>query len=157
MDPIAKAIWRWATRETGRPWIRAQQGQTPPEKPYGTFNFRPNKKLGGRDELRYDESGHTFFLAAQRGGTISLNMFGAGAVDTLEALRDTLDSPDTIEEFRAAGFAVIRDGAVNNLTAQFQSGFEERAQFDLEVSNSKVIQTGVGTIEHVSVVGEVEH
>lgn len=154
---IKTAILTWMTRETGLTCIYARQAGPRPTPPYGSILItNPAIRIGGQDELR--ANGDKFSQTGLRTTILSLNIFGEGANDKMNKLRDSLDRPDVIQEFESAGLAHHGEEGPTDLTELEDTSYLERSQMDLTVSYAKNYNnlSGVMPIDSVEVEGEVQ-
>lgn len=150
LDSTKNALYTWMKRETGWEIIFANQSEQRPKLPSGTINFvNPGIRVGGIDELRM--KGRQMSVAGLRTALCSLNLFGKGANQKMSELLNTLDRPDVIDEFRAAGLAHIGENGPNDLTALMETKYQERSQLDLTLQYAIENDANVGTIESVEI------
>lgn len=154
---IYQTLYNWLTAESGLTVIRANQKGPRPARPYASLNFlNPSNRLGNSiDQQRATDAG---LVAAEgmRSAVASINIFGDNALDTMAAVRDSLDRADVQEVFEDGEIAHLDEGPITDLTELQETIYEERAQMDLTLSFVASSEVDVGTIEEVVLEGEAD-
>lgn len=149
--PLALAIYNWFKDATGLTVIWDDQSGIRPEKPYGTLRVISGPaKVAGHDEQRVRQSDNKIEVSGIRVFTVSCNIYGANALSLMSQADAWLGHLVTLEAFRAAGLAVVRNERIQNLTRLMDTGFESRAQMDVVFSTASVLVDDItGIIETV--------
>jgi hypothetical protein len=139
------AIRTWAIRELtvicGKNMagfvIDGNQSKPRPKFPYASIQMlAAGVRVGGIDEMRYNEEDEEHEQHGTRTTTVSINVFGANANDILSRLRDSLDWPAVIDEFSVAGISHLGESGPMDMTAFEETKDIERSQLDLMLSYS---------------------
>lgn len=154
----------WIVRELGVIYgasmankvIFARQSAPRPKMPYAAIDFiAPGVRVGGIDEVRYDEDQEKFFQAGFRTTTVTIDILGDRANDALSRLLDTLDFPTVVQEMQGYGIAHIGENGPFDLTEFEDTKDVERAQLNLTFSYSieryETEAAPIGAIESVEV------
>ena len=150
IDSVLPAEWTvtWADQPDDSPR---------PPKPYITLKIISGPgTLTLRDEKRTIEGQEGFFLVGQRSYSLSIQAYGADFNDVLGDALTFLDDPEKRQVLRDSDIGVTGKGSVIDISARLPTGFESRASLDILFNSSNNKQTGIGTIEHVNVSGELE-
>lgn len=129
--------------------IEADQAEHRPARPYGTYKVTSPKRVGGTDQEVMVAG--VLNVSGEREITASLNVFGAGALETMQKLRDSLELPSVRDTyFTAFDLAVTEVSEVRDLTELEDTKFQQRAQMDVVVGlTSNLVDSGTGYIEDV--------
>lgn len=139
-----------------------------PAAPYITVNIlAPLQAIGSRDNApiaRDSDPGNTIFrMTGQRQFTMSVKAYEKGenkdffdAQDRLIRVVNATRDPGLRATLRAAGLAVLADGAILDVTELIESGYEPRAQLDLIMGIAEDRETDLGAIENVGITGTVD-
>lgn len=147
VDDIKAALYTWMVRETGITVIFARQGKERPAIPYGVILFvNAGEREGMTDELRGDGD-ESFTMVGRRSAPVTLNIYGANANQKMCLLRDSLQRPDVVEEFSAAGISCVSDSAPLDLTELEEISYQERSQMELTLGYTVSRETDVVPIE----------
>lgn len=150
-------LFNWLKSETGLTVIRANQKGPRPARPYVSLNFlNPSSRLGASVDQQWVNADKTVSTEGMRKAVASINIFGENAIDTLARVRDSLDRPDVVAKFDAAGVTHLDDGQINDLTELQETIYEERGQMDLTVAFVASGDVDVSTIEHVNLSGDAD-
>lgn len=82
---------------------------------------------------------------------VSVSCYGSNAVRVAMKLRTILQSSEIIDAFKAMNAGIVSFSDVRNLTATILANFEERGQFDCEISHHHVVETTLNSIEQVDI------
>lgn len=162
-NQIYQVLFDWLKAESGIAVIKVNPvagptGKAPrPARPYASLRFlNPSDRLGASvDQQSVTMPAKTVSTEGMRKAVASINIFGQNAIDTLAKVRDSLDRPDVIETFEAAGITHLEDSQINDLTELQETMYEERGQMDLTVAFVASSEVDVGTIEHAELDGTV--
>lgn len=136
--------------------IFANQNAPRPAKPYGTILIMSVIRVGQNDEQRETDNYGEMALVGQRQMTVSLNIYGEGAIDYMETLQQSLSKFSVLQNyFGSAPISILNKSTIQNLTYLLETDFESRAQMDITIGYAVDYTDDVGLIEHVEVVGTV--
>lgn len=162
---IENAIAAWIKRATGVTFIWANQNGARPAFPYITGMMSIANSIG-QDEQRIDgdppnpQVGQEVEIAAcgLRKLVVSLNAYagpnGDPEIDDarqhMDKARAALGLPSFVEDFRAAGMAIVQDEAIQNLDQLDGDTFLSRTQMDVSFCIAS------NAIEHVGYIATAE-
>lgn len=160
---IEDAVYTWVQVSTGQTVIFAEQGPPRPDTPYLTIKVNGPVSVGF-DEGRGladptgapDPAVQTY--RGEREVSVSVQAFGAGALDYARAAARALSTETTRSQLAAA--SLFHRGivpAVNELTELLETEFEERAQFDATLGFAEEYTDDVYLIEDVEGQGTFEN
>lgn len=147
-----KALTDWVTRFLGAgvPAIWADQNAPAPSTTYVTLRPMTNTSVGEDYVGAPDDTGEAE-IVGNREMMIYMQAFGAGALDALQTLRDSLRMESVQDAFIDAGIGFIDAERVENLSQLIATTMNERAALDVRFrANSSVIDN-VGVIENVEI------
>lgn len=107
-------------------------------------------KLGAKDELRYKGS-DSFTLNGQRTGLLSVNAFGLDAIQVANDLKDSLQLEAAMSLLRAKEISILAESDVRDLSELRDTKIEKRAQFDLTLGYTRIIDEAITPIESVEI------
>lgn len=134
---------------------------TRPALPYISVQLTSPGRASGQDESHQTStsgSGGTFQqrVIGHRVALLTVEAFGAGCFDAIEAVRTGIAIDSIRRAALAAGISPLDTSELRDLTQVIETGFELRAQVDLRVgyvvertANESVIDTVVGVMEAV--------
>ncbi|MBC3540657.1 LIC_12616 family protein [Rufibacter sediminis] len=150
---IKPILQKWIIAATGLPdnkVVYANQNGPRPAFPYVTVHVTAKSDMGWADISVPDTDG-VAEINNDRMVSISLQALGSGAMSLMETLRDDLERPTSLQQFRGAGLPFIRVlNDVNDLTTVVGTKYEERAGMDLEFRTAVQLTDEVGLIEAVT-------
>ncbi|HEX5035134.1 MAG TPA: hypothetical protein VFW62_11705, partial [bacterium] len=138
------------------PAIFADQPFPRPAKPYGTIRLGVEQRLGSMDEGRGFDDTDLAETAGQRVMTVTLNVYGPGAVEQMAKARASL-SKQTVRSrfFDEYGIAILNDGNISNLTDFLETIAEERAMMEVGIGYGTSAKDDIGWIDTVEINEEV--
>lgn len=155
-----KGIWGWAERTSGvvAIWERPNAPRPPALDERDATYVGLNVEIGpsGSHELpmlRQPSPGE-FLQEHRKVFTLSVRVYGPGCMDVSEKIRDSLDLETVRQEFELLGLATEPPDPTQDLSSELESGFEERAGFDVRVHFVSETADPVGTIEHAELTNE---
>ena len=152
---MRSTIVTFLSTSSGVTVIEDQQGAPRPAFPYVSFRFlRPATRVGGIDESTAVTDQHG--IAGERTTTVSVNVYGIEAGQIAEEILNSLDLPENIELFSAAGMAHYGESGANDLSALMETKYEKRIQFDLMLRYAFSKESSLSSIESVQLIGETE-
>jgi hypothetical protein len=166
-NKIRKAIANEVERATGLQCILLEpetQKADRPCKPYFTMKFTgPAGKQGddSRQNVR-DNLGHPTTIVnigGQRKVTVSFQSYGNSheeAYNFMALWQSSLELEGVQADLRASGIAVWLNGSVADLSALLQTGYEGRAQMDVEFGVAANLTEDQGAIETINIQGNID-
>lgn len=162
---IQRALRGWVRKASGLPdkkVIWSEQSQPRLEAPFITMRLGDFIPLGSADEVtqEYDEnapSGEeiTITVNGRRSASLSVQVFGAGAQQTLSKVQTSLGLPSVKEGLEAAGVSIYDIGEVQNVTGLLETVFEPRALTNFSLYCSETVSEQTTFIESVEVTNEI--
>lgn len=135
--------------------IWANQNAPKPPHPYLSLRLSPERGIGTESRRRKDGSG-IIDVVEQKEVTLSINGYGAGVIEKLNTLWQSLQRPTIVDRCFVAGLAFVRAEAVQDLTELLDGrNWEESANLDLIVTYSRAVTDEPGFIEDVRITGEL--
>lgn len=134
-------------------------GAPRPALPYFTLKITTPGARYGDDSSEAVEGSSQMNYGGQRGMTVSFNAYGRSHEEawSLAALwQARLGTPTTQGLLRKAGIAVWKPGAVADLSALLNTGYEGRAHLDCLFGVASNLTIDPGSIENVNVAGQVQ-
>lgn len=152
---IGEALRQWIITSTGlkdAKVIFADQAATRPQPPYAIIKPFPGiRRIGAYDEERLTDEPGIINRIGQRRLTVSVNIWGPGAIAMMEAAQDGLERYDVMDGLEAAGLAPWNRGESKDLTGLMETNYEERAQIDVVfgyTSESEEDVSYIATVEY---------
>ena len=166
-NPIRIALVREIERVTGLKVIEHEpetQDAPRPAKPYIGYKMTtPSARMGGDDDHRQVFNGPTpttkWVAGGQRKMTVSFHCYGnthEEAYNYLSLWQQALDQFTTQERLRRAKVAVWIIGNVADLSALLNTGYEGRAQMDVQLGIASNLVEDLSSIDTVEVEGTVD-
>jgi len=158
---IENALVSWLSTEMSAVTvILAEQGAPKPGSPFATIKLSGARGQGLDDRLDITDPGAPAYatqdLLGDRRAPVSVQLFGAGALDYARQAADSLNLQTVRDALWAAGLApVLPPGEVRDLTGLVQTDFEERAQFDFDLVWGDSYTDTIPLIERVTGSGTV--
>lgn len=141
----------WPTRTAIVGWPGAPR---PTTFPYVEFLLSAVTTIGHDEHLEIDASGYQE-IRGDRLLHFSVNAFGAGALDMIRALSNSIWMQSVAAVLLAGGLAPQPPGPINDLTKFLESQAEERAHVDMTFGIKDCYLDLVGWIEHVNAAGVI--
>ncbi len=113
-----------------------------------TVDLISSKEIG-QSKRRFDGKKERIITSCL--SMVSISCYGTNAVRVAIKLRTILQSSELIDAFKAMNAGIVSFSDVRNLTATISANFEERAQFDCEISHHHIVETPLNPIEQVDV------
>lgn len=129
---------------------------TQPKKPFITIN--PNvatAPVGMFDEERLTETPGEILRVGHRRVTVSVNVYGEGAVGLAERVGEWLERYDVNEAFEDVGIALQGRAQVRDMARLLDTHHEPRAQFDFTLAAVGSSSELVGWIETIELTGTI--
>lgn len=163
---IRVALVRAVQQVTGRLCILAEaetQGEPRPPKPYMTVKFTsPGTKSGFDSSAIVMEGGLPTtkrVVGGQRKVTADFNCFGTSheeAYNYMALWQSALETETIQEMLRRSGIALWRNGSVADLSALLNTGYEGRAQMQVDFGAAANIVEDLGEMDSVPIAAEVD-
>lgn len=122
----------------------------------------PIQKVGSRDSLEHIDD-TTWNIGGQRRFTLSVRSYVETkdknffqSQDLLVQLQDSLEDETRRIDLTTAGLAVWFSTDILDITELLETGFESRAQFDIEFGIASNRETDLGAIEKVKIQGTLD-
>jgi hypothetical protein len=170
---IKSALRAWVRKASGlndKKVIWSEQSQPRLEAPFITMRLGDFIPLGSADEVtqEYDPlappgSGDTpgeeitITVNGRRSVSLSVQVFGAGAQQTLSKVQTSLGLPSVKEGLEAVGVSVYDIGEVQNVTGLLETVFEPRALTNFSLYVSETVSEKNTFIESVGVTNEINN
>lgn len=133
---IENAAIAWVAAATSETAIVSEQGKPRPETPYLTVKVSPPRAMGHDVDGGLVDPGAPAYATqtylGQREVAVSIQAYGAGAMDIARSAANALGTETTRAQLGAVG--LFRRGAlpaITDLTGLLDTDFQERAQFDV--------------------------
>lgn len=160
---IIQPVILWIKREfPSIPVIIDRQNVPRPKLPYFALLITtPIQKVGSRDSMKHVDD-TKWIIGGQRRFTLSVrsyvntkdkNFFQSQ--DLLVKLQDSLEDETRRIDLTTAGLAVWFSTDILDITELLETGFEARAQFDIEFGIASNRETDLGKIDKVKIQGTV--
>jgi len=158
---IEAAVIAWLAGETGLSVVLANQGRPMHGRPCATIKMASFLHQGQDQRLALTDPGAPAYASQRLHGcrsvTISISIYGAGALDLARAAADSLAKETVKDAFSTAGIASVAGAPdVLDLTELLNTSYEERGQFDAVFFLGEEYTDSVPLIEHVSGTGTFE-
>ena len=161
---IIQPVILWIKREFPKIPVIVDRPNTPrPKLPYFALLLTtPIQKVGSRDS-REHVNDTKWNIGGQRRFTLSVRSYVETAdknffqsQDLLAQLQDSLEDETRRTDLTTAGLAVWFSTDILDITELLETGFESRAQFDIEFGIASNRETDLGAIEKVKIQGTVD-
>lgn len=160
-EDVIVPIIAWIRRELNIPVITEQPNVPRPRPPYiGLMITAPLQKIG-RDNVETSLEGDN--IGGQRRFTIAIRSYVSpknegfyDAQNLLIKLQDSLEDETRRTELTNAGLAVWISGVILDTTVELESGFEPRAQFDVEFGIASNREAELGQISTAVFTGTID-
>lgn len=155
---LEDAVRTWAIQASGMgegKVIFGRQGAPAPALPYMTVTLLPVNRIGRDAYLPPETAGGTSFHRGDRSFTVSLQVFGPGARQTLYGLLNLMETWTVHEILSAAGIAINSHEAVLDLSAEVAGGMQERAALDVMMSAGELTGDATSTVDKVEGENEI--
>lgn len=129
------------------------QNAPKPSIPYISLRLSPERDIGFETRRRNDGTG-ILDVISQKETTLSVNVFGTGALEICNMLWQKLQRPTIVDRCFTAKIAFIRSEQPQDLTALLDGrSWEQRANVDLIVTYGRAIIDEPGYITTVEATG----
>lgn len=144
--------------QTARPSEPEGPNWTRPDLPYVTTKFlSPAIRRGGDSLELVDASAEVWNLGGQRQLAVSFQAYGQSheqAYGLLSTWQSALDSEPVLELLRRSKISVLDVGAVTDISALLNTGYEGRASLDVQFGTVSNLSVGLGIIRAATIRGE---
>jgi hypothetical protein len=151
----AIVAWVDAALPGGRVALGWQKAPRHLPTPYVTVRIAGITPIGQDDRLPVDLETGEQDIYGDRLVTVSCQAFGAGALDRIRALSNSIWRETIAAGLLAAGLCPQMPGPINDLTQLLETEPEERAHVDINFGVKDLYSDQVGVIEHVEGDGTV--
>jgi hypothetical protein len=136
-------------------WGRQTDAQPPPQ--YITLNIISGPvKLGSEDELRFNSSNDKFSTAGLRQFTLSIQSYGATAIQDMSDIMGSLDDPNVFEDLRSKGMSIVNTPSILDLSQILETVYEGRASMDLIMTTPDNRELALTYISTVNIDGDID-
>ena len=118
--------------------------------PYVTIRFTGLAPIGQDDRGKVDLGTGLQVIYGDRLLTVSVQAYGAGALDKVRALSNSVWKQTISQALLANGLCPQQPGPINDLTQFLETDDEERAHVDMNFGIKDLDTDNVGVIEHVA-------
>ncbi len=161
-DEIRKTLVSTVTAVTKIPCIMDEpeiQNAPRPANPYFSFKITNPGGKNGDDTLQQIGSAGVLNIGGQRKMTVSFKSYGKTHEEAYKYMalwQASLEAPTVQQVLRAKGIAVWLNGSVVDLSQLLNTGYEGRAQLDVQFGIVSNLTDNPGYIEEVGVSGTVK-
>ena len=106
--------------------------------------------------IKYNGNTETEYSLVQSNVLFSIQIIGNNAILWANRLQPSFRLTSTVNEFKKLGIGVLQISAIRDLSGAYDSGYEERSQFDLLVSLSTIVKDKLNVINSVEVIQQIE-
>lgn len=142
--------WVQLVFPTGRAMIGWQKGPRNLPTPYVEIKITGIVNIGQDDLGAVDIDTGLQVIYGDRLLTVSCQAYGAGALDKVRALNNSIWKQTINSALLTSGLCPQSPGAVNDLTQFLETEAEERAHVDINFGIKDLDTDNVGVIEHVA-------
>lgn len=137
--------------------IWAFQNAAIPDPPYFSLNLNNFMQIGD-DFIAYPDATGKSQIIGNREFTLEILGFGDGVIEKTWAVRDSLNDPNVLTQFRDVGFIMYRSlEPVLNISGIDESENEERSSYDVMFRTDNIVtDVEFGLIEKTNAVGTLE-
>ena len=121
---------------------------------YVTVYEMPSVILG--ISTRYDGNTETEYSVAKRNNTFSIQVIGNNAKLWADRLQPSLRLTSVVNELKKMDVGILQMSGVRDLSGAYDSGYEERAQFDIMMLIETVVKDKLNVINSVEVIQQIE-
>lgn len=153
---IENKLYTWVSQISEINVIWANQNAPQPEAPYITLNIISINKVGGFDDLRYENG--NFNRCGLRRITLSIQVYGKEGLTILTKLKDSLETFNVEQLLKEDTQIGIMDATdINDTTIFLDTIYEVRYSMDVMfyIPNNVEI-TDMPSIDRVHITGELE-
>lgn len=130
--------------------IRTNDNAPKPADPYVALNLGPFTQIGWDEPGEPDSASGDVIVYGMRETLLTLEVYGGGALQTCENLRDSLNTGGVRAALRARGVSIGTRSPMLNLTKLYETQWKERGQFQARLRfRSEALDPNVGRIEDV--------
>jgi len=127
-----------------------------PKPPYISYSILTGPgKVGSRDNITH-ETNATFRISGPRTITVSIKSYGEGSKQIMADLCDSTELQAVQQLFQLGNIAVWGIPLVADISAQLETGWEERSQLDMLMGATAIQDEDQGKIETVEYTGDVK-
>lgn len=150
---LQDVLYNWlVSLSTGFSVQWADQNAPKPAARYLTLKMGSLIKVGVDIQGAIDEDTLAATLTGNREFILSIQSFGAGALQVLEDIRTQLDTMKAQETLRAGLLAIVDSLAVINLTGLYDQQYKERGALDIRFRTHSFLSTGDPSVSYIQAV-----
>ncbi len=155
-ENLEKILYDLISKKFEIPVIFAYPNAPRPCKPYIVINYIAGTSPIGFDEVIYKDS-DDFTIKGQRTLTYSINFIGEDSRNRADNFLNYLRMPTTLEVFQKNNISYIKNSGVTDISAELETGFEERANIDIDFNIATDIVDKIGYIADVEGEGKLKN
>lgn len=161
-NPIRIALVREVRKVTGLECILEEgttQNYPRPPLPYFSFKITTPGARYGDDSSQYDSTGTIFSSGGQRKMSVSFHCYTKEHEDAYNFMtlwQTSLDLRTVQEDLRRTGIAVWIIGTVADLSQLLNTGYEARAQMDVQFGVAANLTEDLGEIDSAQIHGDID-
>lgn len=150
-EVLKTSLYCWANDNTPStiPVIFSNQNSPRPSTPYVSLLINSFVQIGNDYSPRPTDSTSEIDLAGDREFTLEVQVFGGSHLQILENLRSSLQKETVLNELRSKGVVFVLQNPITDISAVFDTRFEQRATMDILFRISQTIEDDHGAIETV--------
>lgn len=132
--------------------IKVDQNAPRPTKPYCSYRtILSLNEIGSESRTAVDSGGNSEFISDME-FTLSIQVYGDDSLDTISALRDSINDPAIYINLTDGGIVFVEQLLFLDTTSLLETLWEERAQLDLLMRTASVSSNiQLGAIEKVDI------
>ncbi len=155
---IEEVLYDWAFAVTALPVIHAKPNAPRPPTAYTSLHILLNTPLGTVESTHTRGSAFTVDIdySVVEELMVSINTFYAGAYQSATKLKDSLQKVLNFEQLYAGGLGYTRASAVQDLDAEINKKWEERAQFDVFFSTRSLEEENIEEIRKIQITNKLD-
>jgi hypothetical protein len=156
---VKSAIFSWVSGvlSPGVPagqvvWL--EQNAPRPPRPYVGLKMITGPRVGGWDDINHTTD-DSFEIVGQRSLVVSINIYGATAMDIAATLLNSTQNPQVTDINSNNGIAIRTWTDPQDVSQALETNFEPRVQFDLTVGCVMGQEVQLGTIGEVDLENQI--
>lgn len=106
--------------------------------------------------IQYDGATETEYAEVKSNALYSIQLIGKNAKLWAERLHPSLRLTSSVNELKLLGIGILQISALRDTSIALDAGFEERAQFDLLVSQTVIVKEQLNQATSVEIEGQFE-
>lgn len=136
--------------------ILMDQNKPRPPMPYAAYKVKSPQTVKGDHYSNVTDDG-VMIVTGDREAVVSVQVYGALALDTLSVLMNRLLLVTVMDAFRTAGLAAFKTTPVMDISTERETQIERRANLDIWIRYRSTLEDDVGLIEQADLTGMGMH